>query len=322
MGRSRTDRIEEVRSQVLRKLSDGHHGPGTRFLSNRALATKYEISYQTADRLIRELCKEGHLVRRAASGTYIPGSSTSRNGAYLCFHSRARRSGSFGARLLEELIGRLNREGLPFQVVFDDEPASIPDGWYAVLWEWPHALNVSDGLLLHRRPASGMDSTHWDSVTVDDYSGGVCAAQVLRDRIPKGKKWVVVSGPKQDDRSDSRVAGFASLLSCEVVPAGWFTEDGERVAAQVIEKNACGIFCANDRIAEGLFLQAADMGQALPPLVGFDNAPIAEKLGFTTIAIPWSEMTLAATTIIRHRLTHHWGTGTHQVLAPRPILRW
>lgn len=315
----RSDRVEGVKAALVCRIAAGR--PGERFLSNRALAAKHGLSYQTADRLIRELCKEGYLERRPASGTYLPGRIAPMRGAFLGFHSRAQRSDSFGARLLMELTSRLDREGIPYRVAFDDEAAALILGEYPVLWDWGGDVPRS-GLLLHRRPASGMDSTHWDSVTVDDFSGGVCAAQLLRERVPRGSRWVVLGGPHDDARSKARVEGFRSLLRAESIPAGWFTEDGERVATQVLASHPDGVFCANDRLAEGLLRHAARAGLVPPPCVGFDDAPVAERLNLTTIAIPWKEMTLAAATTIRQRLADPRGAGIHQVVAPRPVIRW
>ena len=315
----RSDRIDEVKASLVRRVLEGR--PGERFLSNRALAAKHGLSYQTADRLIRELCQEGFLERRPASGTYLPGRIAPMRGAFLGFHSRARRPDSFGARLLMELTSRLDREGIPYRVSFDDEDAAPILGEYPVLWDWGGDVPRT-GLLLHRRPASGMDSTHWDSVTVDDFSGGVCAAQILRDHVPQGSRWIVLAGSPGDPRSDARVAGFRSLLRAESIPAGWFAEDGERAAPRVLAARPDGVFCANDRLAEGLLRHAARAGLVPPPCVGFDDAPVAERLNLTTIAIPWKEMILAAATTIRQRLADPRGAGIHQVVAPRPVIRW
>jgi DNA-binding transcriptional regulator YhcF (GntR family) len=315
--------VQHVKAELIRRLNEGRYDAGQRFLSNRVLASRHDLSYQTADRLIRELAQEGYLERRAASGTYVPGRTPAAHGACLCLHSRSRRAGSFGERLLQELKARLGRDGISSVELFDDEADSdFPEGWYPVLWEWSGRSSPRGGLLLHRRPASGMDSTYWDSVTVDDFSGGVCAAQLLRMHVPQGRKWVVISGPQEDDRSEARVAGFCSVHSADVIPAGWFAADGERAAPFALATGANGIFCANDRIAEGLISFARRVGEPTPPIVGFDDAPIAEKLGITTIAIPWSEMATAAASTIRRRLVDRRGGCIHQVLAPIPVIRW
>ena len=60
---------------------------------------------------------------------------------------------------------------------------------------------------------------------------------------------------------------------------------------------------------------------ALPPLVGFDDAPIAETLNLTTIAIPWDELIDGVVRVVKRRLAGDRATSSHQVFNPRPILR-
>lgn len=69
--------------------------------SNRAVARRYGVSYQTADVLMRQLADEGLIVRRAASGSYVPGTVTAWGGVVLAFSPRARHKGSFGSHLLD-----------------------------------------------------------------------------------------------------------------------------------------------------------------------------------------------------------------------------
>jgi DNA-binding GntR family transcriptional regulator len=58
---------------LLAGIQSASSHPGRKFMSNRAIARRYKISYQTADLLVRELAGEGLLDRRPASGTYITG---------------------------------------------------------------------------------------------------------------------------------------------------------------------------------------------------------------------------------------------------------
>src|SRR5205823_3700733 len=115
------------------------HRPGDRFLSNRAVAEQFDLSYQTADRLIRELVNEGLLQRRAASGTYVPGQRVEIQGVQLIFHRRAKRKASFGARLLRELTERLGRERVDWRMTWA-QPGKTPSlaaDRYLVTWESP-----------------------------------------------------------------------------------------------------------------------------------------------------------------------------------------
>ena len=101
----------------------------------------------------------------------------------------------------------------------------------------------------------------------------------------------------------------------------WFVEAGLTHAPDVLNGQPCGIFACNDRLAEALLTYGRKHHRPIPPLVGFDNAPVAERLRLTTIGIPWQTMVAEAVTLTLARL----GGGTDAArlicLAHEPILR-
>ncbi len=314
---------------LVARLNDGLHRPGDRFLSNRAVADQYGVSYQTADRLVRELVAAGLLERRPASGSYVPGRRMVLSGVQLIVHRRARRPQSFGARLLAELTTRLDRERLDWTIIWSGgRQVRVADDRYPVVWEDPASLRRlilarRPALLLNNRPPAGLDSLFIDSVSVDDFSGGACAAQLLVGARSSPLKLSVLSGPGDDPRSLARVAGFTSIANARVVPSpDWFFEGGSLVAARVIADGRDGIFCCNDRLAEAIIRHCRATDQPTPPLVGFDDAPIAQSLGLTTIAIPWAEMVSAAMSVIARRLAGDTTTAAiAHIVATRPVVR-
>ena len=330
MPRTRTDKVKEVKHRLLTRLRDGQYRPGDRFMSNRAVATRFGISYQTAHRLVNELVDEGRLVRRSAAGTYLPGRPVRRTAIELRFHSRAQRKDSFGARLLEELTLRLKRERIRWKLSWSDASFSVgfSDKHFPVIWESPHlvdrcAADKRPALLLNDRPPSGLASVYIDSVSTDDFSGGACAAQLLRAYAHGSSRNIaILSGPVRDPRSRARVDGFTSVLPARVIAAsGWYLEDGLRVVTRAVEAGPAGLFCCNDRLAEAVITHCDKSGIPRPPLVGFDDAPVAERLGLTTIAIPWSELCTGAVTVIKRRLSGDPATASQQIFAPRPVIR-
>jgi DNA-binding LacI/PurR family transcriptional regulator len=106
-----------------------------------------------------------------------------------------------------------------------------------------------------------------------------------------------------------------------VTSQSWFFEDGFQVAAAVVEQGRDGIFCCNDRLAQAVLRWCDEHGVATPPLVGFDDAPIAETLNLTTIALPWDEMISAAADIIKRRLAGAGGAARQLIFTPRPVIR-
>src|SRR4029079_6968155 len=104
-------------------------------------------------------------------------------------------------------------------------------------------------ILINNRPASGLESLYIDSVSTDDFSGGACAAQLLRDRTGKQGGFAVVAGPEADRRSVLRTQGFTSVVNAAVVRAGsWFYDHGYRAAAEAVRRGKAGLFCVHEHI--------------------------------------------------------------------------
>lgn len=329
--------MRRARDRLVARVRSGRFGPGERFLSNRAAAELLQVSYQTADRLLRQLVAQGLLVRRAGSGTYLPGTACPLTGVALLLHHRARRKGSFGARLAAGLLRGLRDAGIETRVRFLD-PArpviALAEHWFPVLWELPlqaAALASRRAMLINQRPPAGLRSLGTDSASLDDYSGGASAAQLLSYRAsqshpcpptPRPPRLAVLAGPADDLRSQSRVAGFLSVAPAKVIAAGgWFTADGHAVAGEVLAAGSDGVFCCNDRLAEGLLRHARAHRLRVPRLVGFDDAPVAERLDLTTMAITWSALTRAVVDVASRRLRGDDSVSSHLILPTTPIFR-
>jgi hypothetical protein len=327
VARPVSDKIRTAVERLAMQVSQLR--PGERFPSNRAIAKQYGVSYQTADRLLRQLEERGLLVRRRGSGSFVPGEASRLVGVQLMFHARARRRDSFGGRLLALFRARLERDGVDVRVTFVDPGRrfALPRRErFPVVWELPELVNGiaergGQALLLNNRPAPGLAAVKIDSVSVDDRSGGATAAQLLL-RASSGPRFAVLAGPAGDPRSDVRVAGFLSIAKASVVHSPtWFADDAMKVAGKAIRLGPDGVFCCNDRLAEAVIATAGGASQASPPLVGFDDAPIAGRLNLTTIAIPWTELVEGAARIIRARLRGDASNASRQVFAVSPVIR-
>lgn len=323
MARPRSAKTHLVKAKLIARLKDGFHPPGQRFFSNRALSDHFGISYQTAHRLIGELVEEGWLERRPSAGTYVSGPSVAWQGAALVFHERAKRPGSFGARLLADLRQALAQAGIESKVVWSRDEGHTPGvRWLPVLWECPLTMARLAGarrflVVLNDSPPPGLASSFVDSVACDDFSGGAAAAELLRTVGPP-RKLAILAGPKHDRRSQQRVAGFQSLSpKSEVFWAeSWYAESATRLASRISARYFAGVFCCNDRLAEALLASGTTAA-----VVGFDDAPVAEQVNLTTIAIPWSEMVAGAVDIIRRRIAGNTGAAAKLIFAPRPVMR-
>ncbi len=330
MARPRSPHVIEVKAALVARLQSDFAHPGGRFLSTRAVAQRFAISYQTAHRLLGELQEEGLLQRRAASGSYVPGARAELLGAQLIFHPRAKRKGSFGAHLLERLEAALAGQGIPVVRSWPDEEAvpRLREEFYPVAWESPAAIQAAAAarkfaLSLNNRPPVGLGGTYVDAVTTDDFSGGACAAELLKERTGRTAGFAVLAGPADDARSVQRIAGFCAHAGvAQVVSAdSWYVEAGRAKAGAILAGKPAGIFACNDRLAEAVIAFCAEQGVPRPPLVGFDNAPVAERLRLTTIGIPWATMVAQAVTVIAERLRGGTGSARLISLAHEPVMR-
>jgi len=330
VSRPRSLHVAEVKAALIARLHGGFAHPGGRFLSTRAVAQRFSVSYQTAHRLLAELETEGFLQRRAASGSYLPGRSEALRSVQLIFHPRAKRKGSFGARLHELLAEALKTRHIPFVRSWtdvDDVPR-LRHGHYPVIWECRVGVTVAAtqrrfALCLNDRPPVGLGASYIDAVTTDDYSGGACAAELLKSRTGRDGGFAVLGGPEPDLRSRQRIAGFCAHVQDATVTCAqsWFLEAGLAEAEHLLRAKPNGIFACNDRLAEALITHCRKSRVPLPPLVGFDNAPVAEHLRLTTIGIPWQAMVSHAVTLIAARLEGNAESARLVSLSHEPILR-
>ncbi len=335
MARTRSKKISQVKQQLLARVTSGMYRPGDRFFSNREISQRFEISYQSAHRLVTELCEEGYLERRPQSGTYLPGKMTKLEGVQLLFNRRAKLVNSFGAKLLDLLSRRLDAAQIDYEITFatpqQQNKIHIPVSRFPVVWETPAVIDQcvkqqQSLLIIDDRPPMGAAAAYVDSVSVDDFSGGVCAAQLLmlflKENGCSENHFSILGGPADDLRSQARISGFCSITPARVVTAGsWYREDGYGVIDQVLKTNPSGIFCCNDSLAEAVFEYANDHHVRLPAIVGFDDAPAAETLNLTTIALPWTEIIQNLLTVIHRRLDGDRSVSSQIVLNPRPVIR-
>ncbi len=323
-----TSRVQQVHDLLVLYLQSGQYRPGDRFLSNRGLSHRYKVSYQTADRLLRGLVSQGLLERRAQSGTYVSGKTPTLCGVALVLHPRASRADSFGAKLGATLRAALaDLVGSEELLVFTDENPHPPANHLLVVWDRPQEVQMwaDQGrrmILVNDHPGFGTAAQRIDSVSTDNVAGGALAADLLGRFAPEATSLVVLSGPRKDRRAADRVSGFIARRPAKVIHVeDWFSESAYAVSSRVLDAKPQGVFATNDRLAQGFVEYCRRVGKPVPPIVGFDDAPVAEQLGLTTIAIPWEDLGSGVRQIVDQRLRGHHGAPTRQTYAPTPVLR-
>lgn len=291
----RSHRIQGVYQALEQRLSNRLHRPGDRFVTARQVAEQYGISYQTAHRILADLAQRGLIERRPRGGSFIAGTSPKPTHVQLVLHPRAGNPHSFGGKLRSFLMQTLNEANIECRLSNDDAP--IDSSALPVIWESPRAVdhcvaNQRPGILVNERPKPSWGSSLLDSVGTDDFAGGALAADTLLRASTTPRRFGILAGPVGDRRSDERVAGFLSRVKDTAMThaANWHRDAGRRAGHELIKESPTGIFAANDRLAQGTLLAYQDAGQHPPLIVGYDDAPIAQKIGLTTIALPWEDI--------------------------------
>jgi DNA-binding transcriptional regulator YhcF (GntR family) len=328
MGRRPRGEIDRIRASLRVMVSDEFRRAGQRFVSARYISQRFKVSYQTAHRLLTELEGDGFIMRRAGSGSFIAGHQSALQSALLIFAKRAKRFGSFGDLLLRQLVAKMQAMELPFEVTFGAiTPKHVREDVYPVLWESPglmHDLSADYrfSLVLHDKPPAGIGSLFTDSISVDDFSGGIAAGQILLRYSPR--RPVVIGGPAADTRSQSRIDGFRQIFPfAQVIEAGtWFLSSAvQNIAAPLSSLRADALFCCSDRLAQATLICYQKLKIPTPIVIGFDNAPVAETLSLSTIGIPWEEVARAAAAVIKKRLDGQTDHASAIVLPPVPVIR-
>ncbi|MEM9109486.1 MAG: substrate-binding domain-containing protein [Planctomycetota bacterium] len=292
----RTQRVQNVVSDLQDRLANRLYRPGDRFMTARQVADQYGVSYQTAHRVLAGLAERGLIERRARSGSFIAGASPTLTHVQLALHERAGNPQGFGGKLRQFLCEALDEAGIPYATPAGDalDPSALP-----VVWESPAVVRACvthqrPGILVNERPRPGWGSSLLDSIGTDDFAGGALAADTLLQAAAMGR-FCVLAGPVGDRRSEDRVAGFLSRTNASAVihANNWHRDAGRRAAKQLIGQEHTGVFAANDRLAQGTVLAFRDASQPLPLIVGYDDAPIAGRLGLSTIALPWQAIAKA-----------------------------
>jgi DNA-binding transcriptional regulator YhcF (GntR family) len=317
-----------IRDTLRAMARDGFRQPGERFVSARYVSLRFGVSYQTAHRLLAGLQQDGLISRRTGSGTYIAGEKVSYRRALIFFAQRARRPESFGDFLLKQLIASLEQQKIPFAVQLDKVQISkISENDYPVIWERPdlvHSLSRRHRrcLVLHDLPPPGIASLFVDAVSVDNFSGGMSAGQILARLSPD--QTAIVTGPRSDVRSALRTAGFQHIFPGVLVIEldSWFNESAEeRIFPNLVNRDIDALFCCSDRLAIATINCYRRLKRPAPPLVSFDNTPLAEQMHISAIGIPWERICKEAAAIIKLRLANHEEAASCKILPPEPVMR-
>jgi LacI family transcriptional regulator len=230
---------------------------------------------------------------------------------YLLLLSNLHRSPDQAALALHAMHGRV--DGLIVMaphLTGEDIVGALPAGLPSIL------INTRDGG--RSRPAIHLDNAAGVRAVVDHF------ADLRRARL------VHIAGPEGNIDAEERACAFqgacqARGLSFEIVRGDFEEGSGERAVEQLLAagRGFDAVFAANDNMAIGALQALRSAGVAVPAEVvvaGFDDIPLAQHLGLTTVRVRIAELGERAIT----RLLASIGSGSgggEELHAPELVVR-
>lgn len=317
MARTRSTRIHRVKEELIERLQSGFCRPGNHFASNRELVHRYQISYQTAHRLIRELEEEGFLHRVPSSGTYVAGDSRPPEGVALVFHPNTELD-TFGGILLAQLSKRLEEEAIPYEhvsgVVFDDY---VP-GRYNVIWgqeydvrRLPSQLHYS--LMIDGLPEEGVNATFTDSIFIDYAEVGRMGGRLLRKRCGASRV-AVLAGQEDNGIYHKQLSGFREVFpDAHVV----YQSDWSYWAALASVKSLRGLdFDGFYSVGDSGVLALQNTFGPEVPVVAYGDGPQLKAAGVEGVSIPWDQIMDEVVRLYRLRSGGSTEVGHQRIIRP------
>lgn len=317
MGRGRSKKVIQIKEELIEKIAEGHRRPGNWFISNRELASRYSISYQTAHRLISELCEEGYLHRTPSSGTYVASEEKPPEGIALIFHEQTRlEADGYGDILCRKFEERLQADKISYEIVIANHFTEYPPGRFCIIWGGRYDLHeiirdVHYSVLIDQKPMPGLNSVFTDSICVDLYSAGAGIAQLF-NRHTQLKRTALLMG--EENHWQALLDGFSAYRKPTAIRyAGEWTHEAHLEAITQLEKDGFdSLFCGNNTAAEAA-TQA--LGNKFPILTYGDAGRII-NCGVAGMTIPWDEMIEEAIQVYRRRRMGDASAARQHTLTP------
>ncbi len=173
--------------------------------------------------------------------------------------------------------------------------------------------------------ASEQAAIRW--VDVDGATGTRAATQHCVDR---GAQRVAFLGwPDGSGQGGERERGWRETMREARLLAPAFTandvvREAQAVIAQALvadESAFDAIVCASDTLAVGAHLALAALGRAATPVVGFDNTPVAEALGLSSVEQEPEQVADAVLSLLLDDASANQVSGRHLLVTPRLIVR-
>jgi LacI family transcriptional regulator len=179
-----------------------------------------------------------------------------------------------------------------------------------------------------------MGNLELDTVTTDNFSGGLIATQHLLSL--RHQRIACITGPSNITPSADRVTGYRAALQQAGVPVDevllargdFHPASGYQAALQLLQRNPrpTAIFACNDLMAIGAIRAASQLGLRVPQdvsILGFDEIELASYTTppLTSVSQPKEEIGQLAVALILERIQDHTLLPRRKVLSPRLVIR-
>lgn len=319
---------------------------------SNALNAPHRVKSSTLERVLDGIRTSGY--RPHVAGRQLR-TRRSRNLAMRLYPSADGINGSIHSRFLQALTEAAQRQGYRLtlftaddddrELEAIDELLSIADIDGFVLTSTHHSDRRAAWLLEHHVPFVTF-GRQWSAATDPfaaqhdwvDVDGGAGTEQATRLLLEQGHRRIGFLGwPKGSGVGDDRRDGWRRAL--EGVRRGdgpdglellsFETEDsvvpGAEGAFELFGRGATAIVCASDSLALGAIAAWRNLTpqpEAGPPVVGFDDTPIASAIGLCSVRQPIEQTAGRVVDLLLARLDHpHDGVAQHVLLPSSLIVR-
>ncbi|GHB93412.1 GntR family transcriptional regulator [Cerasicoccus arenae] len=316
MAGKRSQRIQDIKEELVERVKTGRRRPGNWFFSNRELAGQYQISYQTAHRLITELCQEGYIHRTPASGTYVASEQRPPEGVTLYLHPESTEEKSYGGILKQRMIDRLEQENISYDIRISSSFTEYMPNRFAIIWANRFDLRkfYSDlhySLLIDQVADSGLCSVFTDSLRLDFVSAGRTAGELMNLRKDISKP-LILCGPLSCDSMRSILEGFQGVCpECQVFQLdSWDRFDHVKALDEIRKLDFDGIFSTHNTAT---IVMGRELGEHLPH-IGFCYTTESLDSNTTNLVYPWDHLIDEAIRIYRKRSMGDASVATQHML--------
>jgi DNA-binding LacI/PurR family transcriptional regulator len=316
----------QVREDIRGQIECGKLPLGQRLLSEDALMEQYNVSSVTVKRALRDLAKEGLLIRIQRKGTFVAprnaGLAASRprtkvlaliipdiedlflSEIYRGLADVARQAGYAVSILSSDR--QIDREGENIRTLGEhgEEGAAIFPNWGRANAEQIFELKRRQFPFVMVNRYFRDIQTHY---VVADNRAGACEA--VEHLVRLGHRRIGCIGWVECSAVEDRLAGYRLALGRHEIPydeklvRGILDEDRNKYAGVEpasggyhemkkllrLQQRPTAIFAVSDRLAVGAMRAIAEAGLSVPDdvaMVGFDDVRYAADLGLSTVAQP------------------------------------